>query len=435
MTSSIVAEGPGSAGAAYHEHAPGPREARVRVADALRDVTAAQLAERFGFHLSRAQSRLLRDIQDCGTSVLGGRGVYCKSCGWGHQQYNGCRNRYCPTCAPRDARNWLERRREDILPIPYYHVVFTIPAVLSDLALINPKVLYEIALSSAGETLMGALSGSSGGTPGVLTVLHTWSQELMHHVHVHCVVAGGVLSRDQALWVSRGRDSLPPASLMEEYRGRFVRKLVKAHEGRRLEFHGRCQQLADPGEFEVLLGALEAATSWGAYVREPSGSVEQLLAYLVRGPMTDERIVRVGDGVVSFSCRGREGASVSRVVTMDGQEFGRRLLMHVLPKGFVRIRYYGFWSRSGRVKKLARIRELVGDAGAGGDLHAGVGGGEHDGEADSGSDGEDADPYKILLCPECGSVDLEHIEERPQRITRGFFMVPRKRHWDEVDTS
>lgn len=433
MTSTIVAEGPGSAGAAVHGAEPRSRGARLRVADALRDVSASQLEEEFGFRPTRVQRRLLEDIKACGTSVLGGRGVLCKRCGWSHQRYNGCRNRLCPTCASRDARRWVEERRGDVLPVPYDHVVFTIPGVLSDLALNNGKVLYEIAMSSAGQTLMGALSGSGGGTPGVLTVLHTWSQELMHHVHVHCVVAGGVLSRDQGRWESRGPEALQASLLMDEYRRRFVQQLEQAHHEGRVEFVGRCEGLADPGAFDLLLRTLAVAPSWGAYVQAQSGPVEPLLAYLVRTPMTDDRIVRVEGDFVRFSCRGRGDSTSTREVSMHALEFGRRLLMHVLPKGFVRIRYYGFWSHSARKKKLARIRELLGVAAAGG----GAGAGEAGGGPDVASDSEraDADPCEFTECPQCGSVDLEHFEERAHRITRAFFMRPIQRRWDDEDTS
>lgn len=264
---------------------------RLEVAEVIRQYGAKFLADR-GASLSFVQRRAMCAITECQTSALGGHRWQCGDCGHERIAYNSCRNRHCPKCQAHARAKWLDARVSDLLPVPYFHVVFTLPEQLGPLALQNPRIVYGLLFRAAWETLRDVAANPKhlGAKIGALAVLHTWGQNLMHHPHVHCVVPGGGLSPDDSRWVAcRGanrnsmkkRYFLPVRVLSRVFRGKFVALLKKAYQQRKLEFHGRLATLTDPAAFEQLLNTA-ARREWIVYCKPPFGSPEQVLKYLAR---------------------------------------------------------------------------------------------------------------------------------------------------------
>ena len=306
------------------------------------------------------------DIAACRTAALGGHVEECDRCG--HQQiaYNSCRNRHCPKCQATAAAQWLEAREAELLPVEYFHVVFTLPAALGPIALQNPRVVYGLLFRAAAETLQQIAADPKhlGAEIGFLAVLHTWGQNLEHHPHVHCVVPGGGLSPDGSRWVAcRPGFFLPVRVLSRVFRGKFLALLRAAFDQGKLSFHGKLGALADAGEFRRRLAA-SAQTEWVVYAKPPFGGPEQVLKYLARYThrvaISNRRLVALEDGEVTFHWKDYAHGGGQKTMTLKAIEFIRRFLLHVLPSGFVRIRHYGFLANRVCREKLALCRALLG---------------------------------------------------------------------------
>ncbi|MCK6551836.1 IS91 family transposase [Myxococcota bacterium] len=314
--------------------------------------------------MTAAQSHVLLRLAECRTGALGGRVHRCARCGDEQILYNSCRDRHCPTClAPRSAE-WLEERQGELLPTHYFHVVFTLPKEVAALALANKRVVYGILFKSAVKTLRKLAGARLGLQVGGLAVLHTWSQTLEHHPHVHCVVVGGGPSLDGARWVkSRPRFFLPVRVVSRYYRGAFLRALERARARGKLEFGRATTGLDDDRQWARWMAAVRRH-EWVVYSKPPFGSPERVLKYLARYThrvaLSNHRLVAMTEETVSFRYRDRRNADAQRTMTLAAPEFLRRFLLHVLPRGFVRIRHFGFLAIRNRSDNIARCRELLG---------------------------------------------------------------------------
>jgi Putative transposase/Transposase zinc-binding domain len=316
-------------------------------------------------HLDRCQRRVMAAIEACRTAALGGHVLCCKKCGHKEIAYSSCRNRHCPTCQGSAARAWLEARQADLLPVEYFHVVFTLPQQVAAVAYQNKEVAYGLLFEAASETLKTiALDPEHlGADIGFTAVLHTWGQTLTHHPHVHCIVPGGGLSPDGTRWIAcRPGYFLPERVLSSLFRGVFLGKLVAAHKDGRLRFFSDLAHLAEPKAFSAYLAPLWQM-DWVVDCKQPFAGPEQVLRYLSRYThrvaISDHRLVEVTDDHVAFTWKDYSDSSCIKLMTLAPHEFMRRFLLHVLPDGFQRIRHYGFLGNGNRAAKLARIRELL----------------------------------------------------------------------------
>jgi hypothetical protein len=308
----------------------------------------------------------MRDIQACRTAALGGHVERCDRCGHEVASYNSCRNRHCPKCQGSARARWLDARAGELLPVPYFHVVFTLPGILAPLALQNPTVVYDLLLRSVAATLLEVAANPKrlGARIGFLTILHTWGQNLMHHPHAHCVVAAGGLSPQGTSWV-RGRADffLPVRVLSRVFRGKFIDLLKIACRRGKLRFHGRLKMLATPAAMERLLDQ-SVRNEWVVYAKPPFGGPGQVLKYLARYThrvaISNNRLLGLENGKVTFRWKDYAHGNKPSVMTLDAAEFIRRFLMHVMPRSFVRIRYYGFMANRHRAENLRRCRQLLG---------------------------------------------------------------------------
>jgi hypothetical protein len=334
----------------------------LEVADVFRQYAEPYLA-RHG--ASPQQRRVLRDVQACRTAALGGHVNACDRCGHEAISYNSCRNRHCPKCQGPARARWLDARAGELLPVPYFHVVFTLPGVLAPLALQNPEVAYNALFGAVAATLSEVAANPKrlGARVGFLTVLHTWGQNLMHHPHVHCVVPAGGLSSDGTRWVPGRADFfLPVRVLSRVFRGKFIELLKAAHRQERLRFHGDLKPLATPAALERLLNE-SVRNEWVVYAKPPFGGPEQVLKYLARYThrvaISNGRLAALADDKVTFRWKDYAHGNRKGTMTLEATEFIRRFLMHVMPAGFVRIRYYGFMANRRRAENLARCRRLL----------------------------------------------------------------------------
>jgi hypothetical protein len=335
-------------------------------------VTLAEIVRACGDAFARAhclatvQQVALRAIAACRTAVLGGHRDTCDRCGATRITYNSCRNRHCPTCQTAARDRWLSARRAELLPIPYFHGVFTLPHALNALAQGNPRVVYDLLFRAATETLLtfGQDPRHLGGTIGVTTMLHTWSQTLSQHLHLHGVVTGGALSPDGTRWI-HGRSAFlfPVRALSVVYRAKFLDRLRRAHDARRLTFAGGTAPLTDPATWRRFLDTLHAQ-AWVVYAKPPFGGPARVLAYVARYThrvaITNARLVDFVDGVVRFRWKDYADHDRVKVMALAGDEFLRRFLLHVLPRRFVRIRHAGLFGNHGRHARLDRCRTLLG---------------------------------------------------------------------------
>jgi hypothetical protein len=337
---------------------------RLEVADVFRRHGDAFL-ERYGNGLSPEQRRALQDVAVCRTAALGGHVEACDRCG--HQQvaYNSCRNRHCPKCQATAAADWMESREAELLPVEYFHVVFTLPAALGPIALQNQRVVYGLLFKAAAETLQRIAADPKhlGAEIGFLAVLHTWGQNLQHHPHVHCVVPGGGLSPDGARWVPcKPGFFLPVRVLSRVFRGKFLALIGDAFNQGKLSFPGKLATLADPTEFRRRLAA-SAGTEWVVYAKPPFGGPEQVLKYLARYThrvaISNHRLVALEGDEVEFLWKDYAHEGKPKAMTLKAIEFIRRFLLHTLPAGFVRIRHYGFLANRVCREKLERCRALL----------------------------------------------------------------------------
>lgn len=318
--------------------------------------------------LCRVQLQAMRAIEDCRTAVLGGHVYRCDDCGAEKICYNSCRNRHCPKCQSLEKERWLEQRRQELLPVPYFHVVFTLPEELNLLALGNPEVIYDLLFHCASETLLEVAADPKhlGVRLGLLAILHTWSQTLVLHPHLHCIVPGGGPSLDNERWVaSSERFLLPVRVLSPVFRGKFLAGLKALHEQGRLSLSGGAEELRDPMVFRNLLDRLYRKF-WWVYSKAPFGGPEQVLQYLARYThrvsLSNPRLLRLANDQVTFSYKDYSQGGRVRQMTLPVEEFIRRFLLHILPHRFVRIRYYGWLANRHRDRELKRCRTLLGAA-------------------------------------------------------------------------
>ena len=312
--------------------------------------------------------RVLHALEHCRTADLGGHLDRCADCGYRAISFNSCGNRHCPKCLTGAREAWLAKRQTELLPCAYSHVVFTVPHELSWLALQNTQVVYDLLFRTSAATLREVAANPKhlGAAIGVLSVLHTWSQTLMNHPHVHCVVPAGGLSPDGTLWVhSRSRFFLPVKVLRRVFRGKFIAGLKRAFRKGELSFPGRLHDLADTHAFHAFLRPL-FRHDWVVYAKRPFGGPEYVLQYLARYThrvaISNHRIVDVADGYVTFRWTDDAHGRAPRTMTVRGEEFLRRFLVHVLPRGFVRIRCFGFLSNRQRAQQLPRCHQVLGDS-------------------------------------------------------------------------
>ena len=306
-------------------------------------------------------------IERCRTAALGGHVAACQDCGHIHIAYNSCRNRHCPKCQGAAARDWLAARQAELLPVAYYHVVFTLPAPISDIAYHNKAVIYGILFKAAAETLITIAADPRhlGAKIGVTSVLHTWGSALTHHPHLHCIVPGGGISADGKQWIScRPGFFLPVRVLSRLFRRRVLEQLSAAHQAGRLRFFNRLAQLHDREAFAAHLAPLRAI-EWVVYAKRPFAGPEAVLAYLSRYThrvaIANSRLIALDSRGVTFKWKDyrARGRTRHKVMTLDAHEFIRRFLLHVLPAGFHRIRHYGLFANGGRADNLARLRQLL----------------------------------------------------------------------------
>ena len=306
-------------------------------------------------------------IESCRTAVLGGHVARCENCSHTQISYNSCRNRHCPKCQGAAAKEWLAEREAELLPVPYYHVVFTLPAAIADIAYQNKAVIYNLLFKASAETLttIAADPKHLGARIGVLSVLHTWGSALTHHPHVHMIVPGGGISLDGEKWVScRPGFFLPVRVLSRLFRRLFLEKLVAAHQAGELQFFGNHAALTDAQAFAAYLAPLRNS-EWVVYSKRPFGGPKEVLRYLARYThrvaISNRRLIALDDNGVTFKWKDYriEGCERYKVMTLVTSEFIRRFLIHVLPDGFHRIRYYGLLASTTRAENIARARELL----------------------------------------------------------------------------
>jgi len=336
---------------------------RLEVADVFRQFGAAY---RETHVLTGAQQRVMRAIEHCRTAALGGHLERCDACSHERPAYNSCANRHCPKCQALARAQWLEARRAELLAVPYFHVVFTVPEAIAAIASQNKAVVYGILLRATAETLrtIAADPQHLGAELGFLAVLHTWGQTLLHHPHVHCVVPGGGLAPDGSRWIAcRPGFFLPVRVLSRFFRRLFLEQLDAACARGQLHCTGALAQLQDPPGFAAYLAPLRQV-EWVVYAKPPFGGPEQVLEYLGRYThrvaIANHRLLAIEEGQVRFRYKDYRDHDRQKTMTLEAAEFIRRFLLHVLPGGFHRIRHYGFLGTRVRVVKLALCRQLLG---------------------------------------------------------------------------
>jgi hypothetical protein len=316
-------------------------------------------------HLGRVERRTMSAIELCRTAELGGHVHQCGSCGTICIAYNSCRNRHCPKCQGQACREWLAAREGELLPVAYFHVVFTLPAQIAAIAFQNKPAVYAILFKAAAETLRSIAADPRhlGAEIGLVAVLHSWGQSLHFHPHIHCIVPGGGLSPDGTRWIScRPGFFLPVRVLSCLFRRLFVEELRAAYDASRLSFFGDIADLAEPAAFSRRLAEVHRL-KWVVYAKPPFGGPEQVLAYLGRYThrvaIANTRLIGLADGKVTFRWRDYRHRGKTKVMVLDAREFIRRFLLHTLPDGFHRIRHYGFLANGHRAAKLELCRRLL----------------------------------------------------------------------------
>jgi hypothetical protein len=339
---------------------------KLEVADIFRDHGAAWRAANAG-HVSLDQLKVMSAIERCRTAALGGHVERCENCAHTVIAYNSCRNRHCPKCQGAAAREWLAEREAELLPVPYFHVVFTLPAAIADIAYQNKAVIYDLLFKASSETMLTIAADRKhlGARIGILSVLHTWGSALTHHPHVHMIVPGGGFCLDGKRWIScRPGFFLPVRVLSRLFRRLFLQKLTTAHQAGELQFFNGHAPLGDPQAFAAFLAPLRN-TEWVVYSKRPFGGPKEVLRYLARYThrvaISNRRLIACDEKGVTFKWKDYriEGPDRYKVMTLATHEFIRRFLIHVLPAGFHRIRYYGLLASGKRAENIARARELL----------------------------------------------------------------------------
>jgi hypothetical protein len=338
----------------------------LEVVDIFRRHGAAWRAVHAG-HVSLAQLKVMSAIEACRTAALGGHVEACEGCGHRRIAYNSCRNRHCPKCQGAAAREWLAAREADLLPTGYFHVVFTLPAEIADIAWHNKATVYHLLFKAASETMLTIAANPRhlGARIGITAVLHTWGSALTHHPHIHMIVPGGGLSPDGAEWVSCRRGFLLPVRFLAKlFRRLFLTRLLELHAAGQLHFFGDQGGLSDRRAFIRHIAPVRKK-KWVVYAKPPFAGPEAVLAYLARYThrvaISNRRLISLDESGVTFRFKDyrRDGAGRYRTMTLQAGEFIRRFLLHVLPKGFHRIRHYGLLASAGRKANVARARELL----------------------------------------------------------------------------
>jgi hypothetical protein len=338
----------------------------LEVADIFRNHGAAWRKANAG-HVSLGQLKVMSAIESCRTVALGGHVLRCEDCSHTQIAYNSCRNRHCPKCQGAAAKEWLAAREAELLPVPYYHVVFTLPAQIADIAYQNKAVIYDLLFTASAETMttIAADPKHLGARIGLISVLHTWGSTMTHHPHVHMIVPGGGISLDGKRWVScRPKFFLAAPVLSCLFRGLFLHKLLAAHRAGRLTFFGAHAHLNNTRAFAAYLAPLHK-TKWYVYGKRPFGGPEAVLAYLARYThrvaISNSRLIAADTTGVTFRYKDYriKGPGRYKTMTLKPDEFIRRFLIHVLPNGFHRIRHYGLLASSTKTETIARARELI----------------------------------------------------------------------------
>ena len=338
----------------------------LEVADIFRSHGPAWRQANAG-HVSLDQMKVMSAIERCRTAALGGHVLRCDDCAHTQIAYNSCRNRHCPKCQGAAAREWLAEREAELLAVPYFHVVYTLPAPIADIAYQNKAVVYDLLFKASAETTLTIAADPKhlGARIGFLSVLHTWGSALTHHPHVHMVVPGGGPSRDGSKWIAcRPRYFLTVEVLSALFRRLFLEMLVAAHAAGRLQFFGNHVRLADKVAFKAYLAPLHKI-DWVVYAKEPFAGPRQVLRYLSRYThriaISNRRLVAADANGVAFKYKDYrvEGPDRYKTMTLATDEFIRRFLIHVLPKGFHRIRHYGLLASGNRAANIAHARELL----------------------------------------------------------------------------
>ena len=332
----------------------------------------ADVFRRYGEAYRRAHAlpasalQVMQAIEACRTAALGGHLEHCDECAFERPAYNSCGNRHCPKCQALAKARWLEARERELLPVEYFHTVFTLPHALNPVALSNKRAVYNILFRAAAETL-GEFGRDPrhglGGKIGFTAILHTWDQKLLDHIHLHCLIPGGALSPDGQRWTPARRGFLfPVKALSAVFRGKFLAYIDKAFAAGHLQFPGKTAPHGTPEGFRQLLRPLWD-TPWVVYTKssfpEPANVLDYLARYTHRVAISNHRITHVADGTVTFSYRDRKNQGAKKTLTLDAPEFIRRFLLHVVPKAFARIRHFGFLASRSKATDLARCRQLL----------------------------------------------------------------------------
>ena len=341
------------------------RPAGLELAEIFRQVGPEYRRDNAGA-LSRAQLRVMSAIERCRTAALGGHVEQCDACGHQRIAFNSCRDRHCPKCQSLTRAQWLQDRRAELLPVEYFHVVFTVPQPIEAIAYQNKALLYDMLFKATAQTLrtIAADPKHLGAEIGFIAVLHTWGQSLLHHPHLHCVVPGGGISLDGKRWIAcRPGFFLPVRVLSRLFRRLFLELLRAAFERKEIKFFSDMASLQDAQAFEQFLAPAVSA-EWVVYAKAPFGGPEQVLEYLGRYThrvaITNSRLLDFSDGSVAFRWKDYRRENRLKVMLLPAAEFTRRFLLHVLPSGLQRIRHYGLLANRTRVAKLERCRELLG---------------------------------------------------------------------------
>jgi hypothetical protein len=335
----------------------------LEVADIFRQI-GPEFRQRHADHLSRGQRRAMLAIERCRTAALGGHVEQCDACGHQRIAFNSCRNRHYPKCQSLTRAQWLEDRRADLLPVEYFHVVFTLPAQVAAIAYQNKAVVYDLLFRATADTLriVAADAKHLGAVIGLIAILHTWGQNLMHHPHLHCVVPGGGIAPDGRWKSCRPGFFLPVRVLSRLFRRLFMQYLHEAFYGDKLSFFNDLAHLRAPKAFRTYLRPV-FETEWVVYAKPPFGGPERVLEYLGRYThrvaIANSRLVAYSEGKVAFRWKDYRRDSRHGLMHLDAMEFVRRFLLHVLPAGFQRIRHYGLFANRTRAASLARCRELL----------------------------------------------------------------------------
>jgi Putative transposase/Transposase zinc-binding domain len=368
----------------------------LEVADIFRDHGAAWRFANAG-HVSLDQLKVMSAIERCRTAALGGHIARCEDAACGHTEiaYNSCRNRHCPKCQAAASRRWLADREAELLPVPYFHVVYTLPSQLRDIAYQNKRLLYDLLMKAAAETTLAIAADPKrlGARIGITAVLHTWGSALTHHPHVHMIVPGGGLSPDNTRWVASRPNFLVHVNVLARlFRGKMLAMLMHAHHAGQLKFFNTHAGLADNSAFKRFIVPLRRIR-WVVYCKAPFAGPQQVLRYLSRYThrvaISNRRLIAADDGGIAFRWKDYriDGPGRWKTMRLHPHEFIRRFLLHVLPKGFHRIRHYGLFAGTAKAEHLATVRKLL-------DMPAP--------DVSATTDGADTDDTLNAKCPCCG---------------------------------